>query len=68
MLVGLDLPLAGTSRPLSESKEEHLRLRMKQLICRSLNELRIRQSLPQPYIPQTVTQVPWKVQQLRAEV
>ena len=38
---------------LSESEEKHLRLRVKQLICGSLNGLRIRQPLPQPYIPQT---------------
>ena len=30
--------------------------------------MRIRQSLPQPYIPWTGTQVPWKVQQLGAGV
>ena len=30
--------------------------------------MRIRQSLPQPYISQTGTQVPWKVQQLGAGV
>ena len=36
---------------LSESEEKHLRLRVKQLICGSLNGMRIRQSLPQPYIP-----------------
>ena len=35
---------------LSESEEKHLRLRVKQLICGSLNGMRIRQSLPQPYI------------------
>ena len=33
---------------------------MKQLICGGLNGLRIRQSLPQPYIPQTGMQVPLK--------
>ena len=37
---------------------------MKQLICGSLNGMRIRQSFPQPYIPQAGTQVPWKVQWL----
>ena len=37
---------------------------MKQLVCGSLNGMRIRQSLPQPYIPQTGMQVPWKAQQL----
>ena len=35
---------------LSESEETHLRVRVKQLICGSLNGMRIRQSLPQPYI------------------
>ena len=30
--------------------------------------MRIRQSLPQPYIPQTGTRDPWKVQQLGAGV
>ena len=59
--------LISTSGPLSESEEKHLRRRVKQLICGSLNGMRIRQSLSQPYIPQTGTQVPWKVQQLRAE-
>ena len=46
----------------TESEEEHLRLRVKQLICGSLNGMRIRQSLLQPYIPQTGMLVPWKVQ------
>ena len=35
-----------TSGQLSESEEGHLRLRVKQLISRSLNGMRIRQSLP----------------------
>ena len=35
-----------------------------QLICGSLNGMRIRQSLPQSYIPGTGTRVPWKVQGL----
>ena len=43
-------------------------MRVKQLICGSLNGMRIRQSSPQPYIPQTRMQVPWKVQQLGAGV
>ena len=51
-----------------ESEEKHLRLRVKQLISGSLNGMGIRQSLPQPYIPRTGTQVPWKVQQLGAGV
>ena len=42
-----------TSGQLSESEEKHLRLRVKQLICGSLNRMRIRQSLLQPYIPRT---------------
>ena len=41
---------------------------MKKLIPGSLNGMRIRQSLLQPYIPWTGTQVPWKVQQLGAGV
>ena len=78
VLVGLDLPLMGggteaggpvpTVGQLSESEEKHLRLRVKQLISGSLNEMRIRQSLPQPYIPQTGAQIPWKLQQLRGGV
>ena len=79
MLVRLDLPLVGggteagrgpvpTEGQLSESEEKHLRLRVKQLICASLNGMRIRQSLLQPYIPQTGTLVFWKVQQLGAVV
>ena len=71
ILVGLDQPSAGggtEAGQLSESEEKHLRLRVKQLICGSLNGMRIRQSLPQPYIPQTGMQVPWKVQQLGAGV
>ena len=76
VLVGLDLPLMGrgteaggpvpTVGQLSESEEKHLRLRVKQLISGSLNGMRIRQSLPQPYIPRTGIQVPWKAQQLGA--
>ena len=37
-----------TAGQLSESEEKHLRLRVKQLVCGSLNGMRIRQSLPQP--------------------
>ena len=68
VLLGWDLPLvgggteAGLKIPilgqLSESEEKHLRLRVKQLICGSLNGMRIRQSLPQPYVPRRRTQVP----------
>ena len=57
VLEGLDLPSAGggteaggptpTFEQLSESEEKYLRLRVKQLICGSLNGMRIRQSLPQ---------------------
>ena len=57
-----------TSRRLSESEEKHIRLRVKQLICGSLNGMRIRQSLLQPYIPQTEMLVPWKVHWLAAGV
>ena len=53
---------------LSESEEKHLRLRVKQVICSSLNGMRIRKSLLQPYIPQTGTQLPWKAQGLGAGV
>ena len=53
---------------LSEREEKHFRLRVKQLICGSVNGMRIRQSLLQPYIPWTGKQVPWKVQQLGAGV
>ena len=55
-------------RQLSESEEKHLRLRVKQLTCGSLNGMRIRQSLPQSYIPGTGMLVPRKVQQLGAGV
>ena len=37
---------------------------MKELTCGSLNGMRIRQSLPQPYILQIGMQIPWKVQRL----
>ena len=69
VLLGLDLPLPGggtetgpipTLVPLSESEEKYLRLRVKQLMCGSLNGMRIRQYLLQPYIPWTGIQVPWK--------
>ena len=39
---------------------------MKQLICGSLNGMRIRQSLPHPYIPWTGMLVTWKGQWLGA--
>ena len=75
MLVGLDLPLVGGGteagvRPhiRSESEEKHLRLRVKQLICGSLNGMRIRQSLPQPYTPWAGMLVSWKGQLLGAGV
>ena len=51
---------------MSESEEKHLRLRVKQLICGSLNKMRIRQSLLQP--PWTRMRVPWKVQRLGAGI
>ena len=44
-----------TSGQLAESEEKHLKLNVTQLICDSLNGMRIRQSLPQPYIPWTGT-------------
>ena len=40
-----------TSGQLSESEEKHLRLRVKQLTCGSLNGKRSRQFLQQPYKP-----------------
>ena len=40
--VGGPIPTSGQ---LSELEEKHLRLRVKQLICGSLNRMRIRQSL-----------------------
>ena len=49
---------------LSESEEKDLRLTVKQVICGSLNGMRIRQSLLQPYMPRTGMQVPRKVQEL----
>ena len=55
-----------TPGQLSESEEKHLRLRVKQLISGSLNGMRIRQSVPQPYIPQAGPQVPGKAQKLGA--
>ena len=60
VLVRLDLQvgeLKQGSNPhigATESEKKHLRLRMKKLTCGSLNGMRIRQSLPQPYIPQMV--------------
>ena len=60
--------LIPTSGQWSESEEKHLRLRMKQLIYGSLNGMKIRQYLPQPYILWTGMLVPWKVQQLGAGV
>ena len=78
VLVGLDLHSADggtkagvwspTSGQLSESEEKQIRLTVKQLICGSLNGMRIRQSLLQPYMPQIGTQVPWKAQHLGAGV
>ena len=55
------IPIQGQ---LSESEEKHLRPRVKQLICGSLNGMRLWQTLPQPYIPQTEMLVSWKGQQL----
>ena len=50
----------------SEPEEKYLRLRVKQLTCGSPNGMRIRQSLPQPYICLAGTRVSWKGQQLGA--
>ena len=71
MLLGLDLPSAGGGTEAGVrsphqgnclSQEKYLRLRVKQLTCGSLNGMRIRQSLPQPYLSWTGTLVSWKVQ------
>ena len=48
---GTDAGLIPTSGQLNESEEKRLRLRVKQLICGSLNGMRIRQSWPQPHTP-----------------
>ena len=53
---------------MSESEEKYLKLSVKQLICGSLSGMRIRQSLPKPYIPGTGILVSWKAQQLGAGV
>ena len=58
--------LIPTFGQLSESEGKHLRLRVKELIFGSLNGMKIRQSLPQLYIPWTGTQVPWSTQRLGA--
>ena len=78
VLVGLDLPLVGkgteagglipTVGQLSESEKKHLRLRVKQLTCGSLNGMRLRQSWLQPYICWAGMRVSWKVQWLGAGV
>ena len=78
VLVRLHLPSAGGGTKAEvrfphpgnclSHRRKHLRLRVKQLICGSLNGVRIRQSLPQPYIPRTGTQLPYKVQGLGAGV
>ena len=74
VLVRLHLPSAGGGTKAEvrfphpgnclSHRRKHLRLRVKQLICGSVNGMRIRQSLPQPYKLRTGTQVPWKVQLL----
>ena len=56
--------LVPTSGQMSESEEKHWRPKSGTADCGSLNGMRIRQSLPQPYIPRTGTRVPWKAQQL----
>ena len=60
--------LIPTSGRLCESEEKHLRLKVKELICGSINGMRIRRSLLQPYICQARTQVSWKGQWLGAGV
>ena len=51
---------------LSESEEKDLRLRVKWLICSSLNVIRIRQSKLQPYILWAGMVISWKGQWLGA--
>ena len=51
-----------------ESEKKDLRLRVKRLICISLNGIRIRQSKLQPYIPWAGMLVSWKRQWLGAGV
>ena len=58
--------LIPTLGRLSEPDQKHLRLRVKQLFRGHLNGMRTRESFPQPYIPQTGTQVPWKAHRLGA--
>ena len=53
-----------TEGQLSESEERHLRIRVKQLICGSLNGKKIRQSLPQSFIHGAGIRVCWKPQWL----
>ena len=65
---GTEAGFQAPHQALSESQKKHLRLRVKQLICGSLNGMRIRQSLPQSYLPQTETLVSWKGQQLGAGI
>ena len=72
-LVGLDLPLVGggteaevqiaTLGQLFGTKGKHLRLRVKQLICDSLNEMRITQTI---FSAATGMWVPQKAQSLEA--
>ena len=67
VLVGVDLSSLGGGTEVQGSdchigtigsEEKHLRLKVKQLPFGSLNGMKIRQSLPQLYIPWTGTQVP----------
>ena len=60
--------LIPTSEQVSESEENHLSMRVTQVICGSLTGMRIRQSLSQPYIPWTGMQISWKAQWLQAGV
>ena len=62
--MGTEAGFQSPHQALSESQKKHLRLRLNQLICGNLNGIRIRQSLPQLYIPWTGMQVLWKVQRL----
>ena len=51
---------------LSESEEKYLRLRVKHLVCDSVNGMRIRQFLRQPYMCWAGMQAFWKGQWLGA--
>ena len=53
---------------MSEPEEKHVRLRGKQLVCGSLNGMRVRQSLLLPYIAWNQTVLATAVQTLDRDV